>query len=226
MIISIFYQKFELNAMIFNDANIMLNEDDAIHIMSYHINRLKYMLDKLGISRPAEYASMEDVADSCFKLFNINPTEAVKKQENFKKIGHTSMSVGDYVTIQDGYADTETIFVCQKNGWKKIEHFSSQKRIVLEKIKHLPIDTISRMYETLKTDNCNNTSIFTQILNFFKDTRCENHCPKCGAKDDDITWSMKDISGNIAYQNAYCLKCKCAFTEEYEYVRTCIDETV
>ena len=56
--------------------------------------------------------------------------------------------------------------------------------------------------------------------------KCFNHCPKCNAGENDISWGDRDWSDHTAWQNATCKKCGCEFSEVYEYSFTEIDEIV
>jgi hypothetical protein len=48
---------------------------------------------------------------------------------------------------------------------------------------------------------------------------CENICPNCGAGGSDIAWGEME-NGEVTYQNATCIRCKCEFKEYWKYSDT------
>ena len=231
--VNVYYQNFHLNAMAFNNSELVLNDTNAVMIAHYDFEHFLDRMSEFNI-QISENPSFVEIADACFKGFNLYPMELASHPSNFKNIGHTSMSVGDYVTLYDPQTGDEEVLVCAKSGWKNtpsvMSDFVNERDIVIKHIMNMPMDILTGMYEKIITDNAlnnyQNYPDFKIILNLFKDKRCENICPKCGAGQEDIDWGMKDISDSVIYQNATCEKCECHFTEEYEYVRTSIDEAV
>ena len=67
---------------------------------------------------------MEKASEKLFALYNgeankRNPLSTKKKQEHLKQIGvgHTSMSVGDFIVFGE---DKKDIFIVDMMGWKKV----------------------------------------------------------------------------------------------------------
>jgi len=225
--INIYYQDFHLNAMAFNDSDLVLNETNAVLVGHYDYEDFLDRMAELGIN--LTNPSFIEIADACFKGFNLYSMELASHPSNFKNIGHTSMSVGDYVTIFDPQSGDEDVLICAKAGWKNIpstmSDFINERDKIIKHIMNMPIDILSGMFAVYLADKVsNNYPDFKKILNLFKDKRCEDNCPKCGAGTNDIDWGIKDYSDSIIFQNATCQKCGCHFTEEYEYARTSVDE--
>lgn len=226
-IIKVYYQDFSLNSFAFNDSDLILNEAKSVLITVFSRNKLISRLSEFQIDID-ENASMVEIADACFRVFNLYPMEFSSCPSNFKNIGHTSMSVGDYVTFLDGATGEEDVLICAKSGWKSLPStltdFIENRDLVIQHIMDLPIDTLEGMYSKILQDKVTNNGDFKRILNMCKDFRCEDTCPKCGAVQDDIDWGIKDYSDSTIFQNATCRKCGCMFTEEYNYARTSVDE--
>lgn len=220
-IVKVFYQDFRSNGATLNEDELSLNEKDSILIATYHINALRKKLESTDIELPVS-VSMVDICDVLFRVFNTLPTEFTTNPAGFTTIGHTSMSVGDYVTIEN--EGQEDVLICAPAGWKSVgslEVWERERDLVLEKIINLPVSILSAMHVTILGDN---GSRFYDIISRYRDTRCESLCPECWT--DDIEWSTKDVQDSIVYQNATCNKCGCEFTEEYHYTRTVVDEKV
>jgi hypothetical protein len=101
MIGKVFYQDFELNvnAHCGNDDALVLDEDNAQFMAKFISNSLK---------------SKEEFSNEIFQEMNIGDTlETGIVRVAARKIGHTSMSIGDYIKFEDG-----TILVCKSIGWK------------------------------------------------------------------------------------------------------------
>ena len=93
-----------------------------------------------------------DLCDALFKAFNQYPTQYATMETNFKHIGHTSMSIGDFVTFTDDSTQVETLFMCASCGWKEIGEFKvfgERRDAVIEKIFDMPIDILMSMYDNL-----------------------------------------------------------------------------
>ena len=218
----VYYQDFRSNGATLNEDELCLNEKTSVLVAAYHINALRRKLEGSGIELPVN-VSMVDVCDVLFRVFNTLPKEFTFNPDCFEKIGHTSMSVGDYVTITDEDGQ-EDVLICAPAGWKcvgNLEVWERERDLVLEKMANLPVDILRAMHTTILGDN---GSRFYDIISRYKDTRCENLCPECWT--DDIEWSTKDVQDSMVFQNAKCNKCGCEFTEEYHYTRTVIDEKV
>ena len=223
--IKVYYQDFHLNALTFNETGLILDEANAVKIQTFTILQLQVVLAKMGRELPEGY-TMTDLADAVFAIFNEKPTEVVYDTDVFKKVGHTSMSVGDYVTfVSHDFPDQEDVLICAQAGWKGIskclDEWTKEKARLLESISKMPVDIINAMY--LQLAAYGHDAVKERLLTF-KDTKCENKCPKCFS--EDITWATKDVQDSKVYQNATCNKCGCEFTEEYDYTRTVIDEVV
>ena len=94
--VKIYYQKFELNALRFNDP-LILDKENAVFIKEEELcatdrrmicNKIFYIMNHLDI--PVGHPD----------------------RPLFEKAGHTSMSVGDYIEFEDG-----EIWLCDKVGW-------------------------------------------------------------------------------------------------------------
>lgn len=220
--IKVYYQDFQLNSGTFNNDNLILNEADSSLITAFSYPKLKARFKKFGINFYPALPSKIEVCEALFKAFNLHPMEFASFTHHFKEIGHTSMSVGDYVVIYDDNSpdDGDKVFICGSAAWKEIdnlEQFDKERNKVIEQIFNLPVEVIRSMSAAPDTD-------FKAILNTFKDTKCESLCPKCNS--EDIDWGSKDIQDESIYQNGTCRECGHGFTEIYEYVRTESDETV
>jgi hypothetical protein len=93
-----------------------------------------------------------------------------------------------------------------------IELVNSLKNLGTDRVKSLGKDvndSIESVYKAIDSDD--------ELI------RCENHCPKCNAGQEDITWGEKDFADEIIFQTAYCQKCHCEFTEISKYSHTEID---
>jgi hypothetical protein len=98
MKVKVFYQDFFLNSMNFRNENLILSKENSFLICEIE------MEDELK----------HKVAERVFTEMNLNPHEHVSDSEKFKKIGHTSMSVGDYLEFPDG-----EILICGNVGWEE-----------------------------------------------------------------------------------------------------------
>ena len=220
MIVMVFYQDFKLNGTTFNPSRLILNEKDSVAIASYHVNRLRDRCDEFQISLP-EDCSKEEVCDACFKLFNLYPMEAASSPSNFKRIGHTSMSVGDYIMFLDTETDNYSAHIVAPEGWKIIDNmevYRAARAAVITKMENLPIEVYMGMLELLHTNEMD----FNGLLSGFSDKRCENMCPRC--ESEKINWGMKDYTDSLIFQNGKCEDCGLDFTEEYTYTRTSVNE--
>jgi hypothetical protein len=98
----IFYQDFMLNvdASLGQDNNLILDEDKSQFIATLSF----------------DVESEEEFADAAFREMNIGDIPNLRRlRPIFKHIGHTSMSIGDYIKFDDG-----TILICKSCGWKTI----------------------------------------------------------------------------------------------------------
>jgi hypothetical protein len=98
MLVQIYYQDFKENVNFhFNDACLFYEPDSAEHVATFRMDGEK-----------------QEVADRCFWELNNNlPTDMVHVAR-FNSIGHSSMSVGDYIVFPDG-----EIWICKSRGWLK-----------------------------------------------------------------------------------------------------------
>ncbi len=109
MKVRIFYQDFEINAMCFDKESLAVFPTRAVFITEMDSKDTE---DRWSFPELVEYG---DFAGVVWELMNLNPHEAIGKENihRFAEVGHTSMSVGDYIEWMDG-----TIWVAGPCGWK------------------------------------------------------------------------------------------------------------
>jgi len=97
----IYYQDFTKNLNgHFNDNKLIVDEDNATFIIQFCYD-------------PEFYKTKIEFCDSCFSYMNnLNIPKGHPDRELHEKIGHTSMSIGDYIKFEDG-----EIWVCKSEGW-------------------------------------------------------------------------------------------------------------
>ena len=52
---------------------------------------------------------------------------------------------------------------------------------------------------------------------------CCGHCPKCGAGEEDIRWTIMSAD-EFPILSGTCRNCGCVFTEVYKYDHTVVEE--
>jgi hypothetical protein len=212
--IFVYYQKPSLNAMLTNSYNVVVDPDNAVQVAFIDIA----WLNSLGVNIREDY-SLEEYAQTIFCLFNLQTENLNVSKHTWKKAGHTSMSIGDYITFckQEDKNPLRTTLVCTNTGWKVIDDmnkFDDAKKKALEYLHKLPIDIIMAIAEKSKTD----PDGLLDVLHLVTYKRCENHCPKCGS--ECTHWQEKQIYDDGVYQTGYCSECGQHFTEKLQYVGT------
>lgn len=104
----VFYQDFQLNALAIINKTLKLDKINAVQV-----SRILHFHDDLYRRKT------EVVLNTIFEKFN-HLGEGFEftslGDEVFKKAGHTSMSIGDFVEFSNG-----DIWICDVVGWKKYE---------------------------------------------------------------------------------------------------------
>ena len=227
MFIKLYYQDFKLNAGVFNDDQLVLDEANSKLVASFNDFEFKRKLEAMGIDY-VEDASMNDICNMLFKAFNLYPIECCTEHLCFEEIGHTSMSIGDYVVIENyGEAD---VLMCAPSGWYGVgtlEGFQQDREKIINRMMKLPVRLIRAMLPSVICEGVMDADgehyyEFKRIMTQFLDLRCENQCPRCHG--EKIDWGMKDYSDSLVFQNAKCEECGLDFTEEYCYTRTSVNE--
>ena len=108
----VFYQDFSKNIHgHYNDALLIFKPETAVFIHEFEVN-----VDTFDKSISDMSGIRNDIAGHCYEQLNINEPLKTSLQPVCKKIGHTSMSIGDYVQFEDG-----EVWLCKSNGWKIIK---------------------------------------------------------------------------------------------------------
>jgi hypothetical protein len=187
---------------------------------AYSLVKLQARLKEFSIQL-AEKPSMIDICQAVFTAFNLHPTEFSYNPSKFKEIGHTSMSVGDYIAFYDDEREETDVLICAPAGWKSLpcsfDAFVTERDRVIEKMYNMPVDVLAAMHTAILCDNFGEGE-FYRILKQFTDKRCENLCPDCHS--GKINWQDADIQNSKISQGGKCQECGHFFTEISEYVRT------
>lgn len=98
--VKVFYQSIRLNIMANIGGDVVVDTDKAVQIAQGTVKA-------------------ETVQEACEKIFrNMNdPNIVIGYQEQCKKIGHSSMSIGDYVEVE-GY---DGVYVVACLGFKNVK---------------------------------------------------------------------------------------------------------
>jgi len=97
----IYYQPVELNVLaLIEQEDLEVDFDKAVFIIDFY---------------DPDINSKEKLADRIFALFN-HEHKHKELQAKYKEVGHTSMSIGDYIEFEDG-----EILVCASTGWELYE---------------------------------------------------------------------------------------------------------
>lgn len=109
MRVRIFYQDFEHNAMVVEKENLVVFPIRATFIAELSSEKIA---DRWSVVPIVQYG---DFAGVIWELMNLHPHETIGEENlrRFAKVGHTSMSVGDYIEWLDG-----TIWIAAPCGWK------------------------------------------------------------------------------------------------------------
>lgn len=107
MQIKIYYQDFLLNTNCF-DAGSLTIEPESAHLMA-ELNhaQIESILEGKELNR-------ENVVNEVWKRMNLEPWNFSNEQD-FRAIGHTSMSIGDYVVFDD-----EEVWVTAPIGYLRV----------------------------------------------------------------------------------------------------------
>lgn len=109
MRVRIYYQDFEHNTMVTDKDSLVVFPIRATLIAELNSDDIK---DRWSIGSIVQY---EDFASVIWELMNLRPHETIGDENihRFAEVGHTSMSVGDYIEWMDG-----TIWIAAPCGWK------------------------------------------------------------------------------------------------------------
>lgn len=111
--VRVFYQDFAHNAMVLamvlGKENLVVFPIRATLIAELNSDDMKERWDF------PDNSGYEDFADKIWELMNLHPHETVgdKNIHKFAEVGHTSMSVGDYIEWMDG-----TLWIAAPCGWE------------------------------------------------------------------------------------------------------------
>ena len=117
MKVEVYYQQFEKNAEATFDDSKLVFEPESAHFML----EVDVKLDKKEPTNSAE--DKVQVANYCMWLLNCSTRAKNTVQEDAKIIGHTSMSIGDYVLFPDG-----EVLLCKSTGWKTIKDVHKKQK--------------------------------------------------------------------------------------------------
>ncbi len=109
MKVRIFYQDFKINAMCLDKDSLAVFPTMAVFITELDSDDIK---ERWSFGDIIEYG---DFAGVIWELMNLHPHEIVGEENTnrFVRVGHTFMSVGDYIEWMDG-----TIWIVAPCGWK------------------------------------------------------------------------------------------------------------
>ena len=154
--IRVYYQDFMLNNSCFKESDLSLNEAKSALVLEMSLDALRNAVEPHGLeigSNPTQI----DICEILFNALNNFPMEVANMSQNFKHIGHTSMSIGDYVVFKPmmKLENESEVIMCASVGWKEIGNFQKwgdKRDAVIAKMFDAPIDVIVAMYETLSKD--------------------------------------------------------------------------
>jgi hypothetical protein len=124
MKVKVYYQDFQKNALCLGDDSKLVFHPSCAQFMievdvklgeEQHFDGNAQPINKVDKEPKEPTDSKEDkqrVVDYCFWLLNCSAKAMDSIQPQAKKIGHTSMSVGDYIEFPDG-----EIWICKSTGW-------------------------------------------------------------------------------------------------------------
>lgn len=185
---SVYYQDLGLNSCVFgNNEKLRIDTLHASFIGEVHASFIGEVV--IGIEDKIAFA------DKVFRILNTEP-ETLFSQDKFKEIGHTSMSVGDYLYFEED--NTQTILICASCGWKVLDdEFLKRRDKVIDTIYSLPIGTIEGIYELLKKSE---NEVVTLLSNTF--SRDEVKIIPEEKKERD-TWQQTEILQHKINYNFY-----------------------
>lgn len=117
--IKVYYQDFHLNVCCFDESDLSLDQEKSALVLEMSLDTFRNRVEHFGLEIGSN-ATYIDICEIIFNALNNFPMEVANLSENFKTIGHTSMSVGDYVVFKPNMRpDDETeIIICANAGWK------------------------------------------------------------------------------------------------------------
>lgn len=98
----VFYQDFEKNCGCFNDEDLVFSPESALLVWVFDIS--------------SDLSRTEICNDIWAKMNQLDIPIGHPKRGLFREIGHTSMSVGDYIVFEDG-----EVRIAAPYGWKTPE---------------------------------------------------------------------------------------------------------
>jgi len=84
------------------------------------------------------------------------------------------------------------------------------------------LNVLKGLLKAFKRDKNDTQGVLASF--FINNQRCESHCPKCGAEENNIEWGISEFNTEVIVQPANCNKCGCEFNEYSIYQGTEIEE--
>ena len=110
MNVKVYYQDFKLNSGCYDNKGLIIKSDESVLIREFTTKELDMITPKM-----VGELTKEDISGAIWEIMNYHPLEMVtaENKDVFKGVGHTSMSIGDYIVFDDG-----EIWIAANCGWE------------------------------------------------------------------------------------------------------------
>ena len=130
---SLYYQDIGLNSCNFG-------KNEKLRLDTLHAS----FIGEVGIG----IENKIDFANEVCHILNTEP-DILFSQDKFKEIGHTSMSIGDYLYFEE--MNIQTILICASSGWEIVDdEFLKRRDKVIDTIYTLPLGVLEEMNKSIE----------------------------------------------------------------------------